>query len=609
MTSALDDGDATAAYQAGITLRSLLLGRLYANRFLIENDDASRARAIREFRDVEINYLKLSNELQDPKRRALAEQVQKSQREYLDAFDEVHQTITKRNTLIRYELDRIGPDVAKRIERLKLAIKHEQDTLGPAAEAALTQSVALSVVVSILVLSLGLVAATYIGRGVTRPIQSLTQTAVAMGEGKLDEPIDLDRNDEIGMLAKSLAAMRDSIMDKVTTLEQENTERRRAEAELERTHENLEKLVDERTEELAQARDEAEQATKAKAEFLAAMSHEIRTPMNGVIGMVDLLQQIKMSRDQREMVDTVRTSAYALLTIINDILDFSKIDAGKLDLEATPMSVCDVVEGVTETLTPNARKKDILLHAYVDPAIPVGVLGDSVRLRQILFNLAGNAVKFTEEGSVHVRVDRLASTRPEDVVLQFSVIDTGIGISEEAQKNLFVAFTQAETSTTRRFGGTELGLTISQRLVEIMDGTLSVQSTLGEGSTFSVTITLPIATEHQIKSEDYDLSGFRVLLALQDPFLRDALPAYLGTTGVDVTVQPDFELVESQIGSAADGGAPFDILFMENIGFKARTDTIRAIQSKTHATNTAFVLRSTIARPSAKTSTTRSIPS
>ena len=609
MTSALDDGDATAAYQAGITLRSLLLGRLYANRFLIENDDASRARAIREFRDVEINYLKLSNELQDPKRRALAEQVQKSQREYLDAFDEVHQTITKRNTLIRYELDRIGPDVAKRIERLKLAIKHEQDTLGPAAEAALTQSVALSVVVSILVLSLGLVAATYIGRGVTRPIQSLTQTAVAMGEGKLDEPIDLDRNDEIGMLAKSLAAMRDSIMDKVTTLEQENTERRRAEAELERTHENLEKLVDERTEELAQARDEAEQATKAKAEFLAAMSHEIRTPMNGVIGMVDLLQQIKMSRDQREMVDTVRTSAYALLTIINDILDFSKIDAGKLDLEATPMSVCDVVEGVTETLTPNARKKDILLHAYVDPAIPVGVLGDSVRLRQILFNLAGNAVKFTEEGSVHVRVDRLASTRPEDVVLQFSVIDTGIGISEEAQKNLFEAFTQAETSTTRRFGGTGLGLTISQRLVEIMDGTLSVQSTLGEGSTFSVTITLPIATEHQIKSEDYDLSGFRVLLALQDPFLRDALPAYLGTTGVDVTVQPDFELVESQIGSAADGGAPFDILFMENIGFKARTDTIRAIQSKTHATNTAFVLRSTIARPSAKTSTTRSIPS
>ena len=609
MTSALDDGDATAAYQAGITLRSLLLGRLYANRFLIENDDASRARAIREFRDVEINYLKLSNELQDPKRRALAEQVQKSQREYLDAFDEVHQTITKRNTLIRYELDRIGPDVAKRIERLKLAIKHEQDTLGPAAEAALTQSVTLSVVVSILVLSLGLVAATYIGRGVTRPIQSLTQTAVAMGEGKLDEPIDLDRNDEIGMLAKSLAAMRDSIMDKVTTLEQENTERRRAEAELERTHENLEKLVDERTEELAQARDEAEQATKAKAEFLAAMSHEIRTPMNGVIGMVDLLQQIKMSRDQREMVDTVRTSAYALLTIINDILDFSKIDAGKLDLEATPMSVCDVVEGVTETLTPNARKKDILLHAYVDPAIPVGVLGDSVRLRQILFNLAGNAVKFTEEGSVHVRVDRLASTRPEDVVLQFSVIDTGIGISEEAQKNLFEAFTQAETSTTRRFGGTELGLTISQRLVEIMDGTLSVQSTLGEGSTFSVTITLPIATEHQIKSEDYDLSGFRVLLALQDPFLRDALPPYLGTTGVDVTVQPDFELVESQIGSAADGGAPFDILFMENIGFKARTDTIRAIQSKTHATNTAFVLRSTIARPSAKTSTTRSIPS
>jgi methyl-accepting chemotaxis protein len=218
MTSALKDGDASAAYQAGITLRSLLLGRLYANRFLIENDDQSRARAIREFRDVELNQSNLAAELENPERKKLADEIKVHQEKYLHAFDQVHQIILKRNILIKHELDRIGPDVADRIERLKLAIKHEQDEVGPAAEKALTRSFLTSVIVSALVITFGIVAAEFIGSGITRPLRKLSETAAAMEKGDLQKSIDIDRKDEIGVLAQSLATMRDSILEKVTSL-------------------------------------------------------------------------------------------------------------------------------------------------------------------------------------------------------------------------------------------------------------------------------------------------------------------------------------------------------------------------------------------------------
>jgi signal transduction histidine kinase/DNA-binding response OmpR family regulator len=589
MTSALQDGDAKAAYEAGITLRSLLLGRLYANRFLIENDDASRARAIREFRDLEFNYTRLASELDNPERKELADAVRVSQGEYLQAFDKVHQVIVKRNEIIQYELDRIGPDVANRIERLKLAIKKSQDILGPKAQADLNRSILISIFASAVVIGLGIMAAALIGTNITRPIASLTASARAMGRGDLNQDIAVDRDDEIGVLAKSLSAMRDSILDKVTILEQENAERRKAEKALEDTHANLEHLVEDRTSELAAARDEAEKATRVKAEFLAAMSHEIRTPMNGVIGMIDLLKQSKMSNDQHEMVETVRSSAYALLTIINDILDFSKIEAGKLELEAVPTSISDVVEGVTETLGPNARNKGIELISYVDPKIPIAVLGDSVRLRQILFNLGGNAIKFTEEGRVLIRVDQMPPEHPEAVTLKFQVIDSGIGISEEARSGLFDAFSQAEMSTTRKFGGTGLGLTISQRLVNIMEGSIGVESELGKGSCFSVTVTFPVSTDHRIASDGFDLEGVNVLMALRDPQLAEFLPSYLEHWGASVSVQGELDLIEAQL-LAAQSSTPFDILFLEDEGFRIRTDTVRSIQSNDDLKNVKFVL-------------------
>ena len=311
---------------------------------------------------------------------------------------------------------------------------------------------------------------------------------------------------------------------------------------------------------LKEARDAAEEATKAKANFLAAMSHEIRTPMNGVVGMIDLLRESKLDDDQLQMVETVKSSAYSLLTIINDILDFSKIEAGKLDLEEIPISIADAVEGVSEALAVTARNKNLRLCVYVDPDIPDGVIGDQVRLRQIIFNLGGNAIKFTEQGKVLIRADRMPSDDDKQVAIRLQVIDDGIGIPEAAQKSLFQAFSQVDASTTRRFGGTGLGLSISQRLTELMGGEIGVNSIEGKGSTFHVTVTLPIAEDHNFRPDGEDLGGLRVLVAMGDPELRDLTPRYLEHWGADTEVIDQLADIKSAALAAVAASEPFDAI-------------------------------------------------
>ncbi len=312
---------------------------------------------------------------------------------------------------------------------------------------------------------------------------------------------------------------------------------------------------------LKRATREAEEANQTKSAFLANMSHEIRTPMNAVIGMHFLMEKTELSRTQREYLEKANNSAHSLLTIINDILDFSKIEAGKLELEETEFHLGEVLNKLADVIGGVVRKKDIEFAIRIPPDCPDHLRGDPTRLGQILINLANNAVKFTEEGSVVLSIS-VEETGPKRAVLGFSVIDTGIGMTPEQCRGLFQAFNQADASTTRKFGGTGLGLSISKQLAEKMGGEIGVESEKGKGSEFRVVLPFAVVPDAQPVAAPVDeLAGKRALLADGFPISRVALGELMAAWGMEIEKVDGVDAALREIESAGQNGKPsFDLI-------------------------------------------------
>jgi len=364
-----------------------------------------------------------------------------------------------------------------------------------------------------------------------------------------------NRNDELGVLIDSFNNMLAQIEGRGAALTHHRDE--------------LERQVGVRTEQLEKAKNAAEAASRAKSAFLATMSHEIRTPMNGVLGMTEMLLGTELTETQRNYTRLVKQSGEHLLVIINDILDFSKIEAGKLTVEYINFNLWDLLDDIHTVYTPQAEAKNILLHFDIANDIPVAICGDPNRLRQIMANLLGNAIKFTDQGRILAKV-RIASEDNQAVMLRFEVHDTGIGISREARSRIFEAFSQADDSTTRKYGGTGLGLAIAKQLVELMGGSIGVENALikgavTQGSVFWFTVAFDKRRVDPDAPGDHQhtIDGLRVLLVDEAETSRIGLERHLATWRIECDAAESADEALERLDEAARAGRPYDAAILD----------------------------------------------
>jgi len=444
-------------------------------------------------------------------------------------------------------------------------------TLAPAADFAPATLWHAAVLVALAagVLVLGAFLAIRLSRRFSRPLEQLGDESARIGRLELEQPVQVrSRWRELDALARAQEAMRLALLAATRRLEQ--------------ARDTLEVKVEERTRELAQATVVAEKAREAKAAFLAQMSHEIRTPMNAIVGLTRMTLKTEMNAAQRENLQKIERAGRHLMRIVDDVLDSAKIDAGKLALERSAFALSDVLDGVMALVSEGAAAKDLALSSDVDPRLPPRLAGDPLRIGQVLLNYTGNAVKFTERGAIHIGVTLLEESADE-MLVEFRVSDTGIGLTPEQAKALFSDFQQAETSTSRRYGGTGLGLSISKRLAEMMGGTVGVDSAPGQGSCFRFSarlgklagVAMP-APAPATARPPAALAGMHVLLAEDNEVNQEIALAMLREAGVSADVASDGEDALRKAASGHYDAVLMDVLMPVMDGLEA-TRRIRAL--------------------------------